>query len=528
MPVVLRPGNTALVFLQEQLNKIFIPSMNPMYYLGAITFFLFWIVLASGTYLLLFYEMNPAGAYESIQYITEGQRYYGGIIRSLHRYASDGLVIVIVLHILQVFFSDRFRRYRWVAWVSGAFILPPIWFDGITGYMMVWDEKSQVIGQFLAALFDWLPIFSQPISRNFLYDSSVSGSLFLVITFVHITIPTFLLIIVWVHCMRISKPLINPPAQAGITIIATLLFLSLLKPALSEGPARMGFLVGEVEIDWFYMFTFPIMNKFNLSPGWIWVTVIAGFALFTSFPWIIKSPAKPKEEEADKSLVIPMVVPEVDLSRCTGCNICLEVCPFLAISIEPRSDGRPYGSEVRILSERCAESGFCVAACPFDALTIGKFSETSIGKRINDTFAEKKGEVRPTIMAFVCERSLDVASFLSPDMTRLADNPDVAAAVIPCIGFLGSSIVESTFKAGALGVAVVGCRSLDCHYREGRRRVKGGFSTEQDLFPVEEMKRPNINIFHVSRFQIAKLENDIDGFLKEIQAKSRKVPGPVK
>ncbi|MFQ5432763.1 MAG: cytochrome b N-terminal domain-containing protein, partial [Nitrospinota bacterium] len=511
-----------------QLNKIFTPSMNPMYYLGAITFFFFLIVVVSGIYLFLFYEMNPAGAYDSVKYITETQKNYGGVIRSLHRYGSDGLVIVIVIHILQVFFSDRFRKYRWVAWVSGVFILPPIWFDGITGYLMVWDEKSQIMAHLLASFFDGLPIFSQPISRNFLYDTSVTPTLFLVMSFVHISIPVLLLILVWVHCMRISRPLINPPAQSAVTIVAALLLISLLKPVASEGPAKMSLLVGEVEIDWFYMFAFPIMNMFNLSMGWIWVTAIAGFAIFTSFPWIIKSPAKPKEEKDDKSLVIPMVVPEVDLSRCTGCNICLEVCPFLAISIVPRSDGRSHESEVKILSERCSESGFCVAACPFDALTIGEFSETSVGKRINDIFAEKKGEVKPAVMVFVCERSLDVASFLSPDMTTLADNTDAAATIIPCIGFLGPSIIESTFKAGALGIAVVGCRSLDCHYREGRRRVKKGFSTEQELFPVEEMKHPNIQIFHISRFQLAKLENDIEEFIEEIKAGPHKVSGPPK
>ncbi len=537
LPWILRPGNTVLVFLQEALNTIFRPSMNPMYYLGAITFFLFWILLISGVYLLLYYDINPNGAYESVEFMTVDQKYYGGIMRSLHRYASDGFALVIFLHIVQVLFSDRFRRYRWVAWVTGALLLPAIWMDVITGYFLVWDTKAQMLAQKFAALFDWIPIFTMPFSRNFVYDLSVTPTLFLVMTFLHISIPILLLLLAWIHCMRISRPLINPPLSVAVVITVSLTALSLIKPALSTGPAQMSRLVGDVEIDWFYLFIFPLMDKLDLTSGWIWIVVIASFGAFTLLPWIIRDPAKAEvmeqvetdeDVEVYEKLMIPKAVPDVVLSACTGCNICLSACPFEAISVVPRVDGRPYETQVEIIPELCAETGFCVAACPVSGLTMGGFSVADFGKRVNGIIAAKKGEPKPEFLVFVCERSLDISQFVTPDMSRLADNPEVASVVIPCIGFLSTAIVDQTFKAGIKGVMVASCQTLDCHHREGRTRVGGGFTTDQTVFPIEEVNNPNFRIIYVSRFAIPRLLENIDDFMDEVIGRQAAESGEIK
>ena len=197
IPYALRPGNYLLVRAQELLNYAFDPSLNPLYFLGSITFLLFWVLLGTGTYLFMFYQMNPVGAYESIQYMTEDQKYYGGIIRSFHRYAADGLVIAIGIHILQVLFSDRFRKYRWFAWVSGAVILPVIWFEGASGYFLVWDESAQMLAMVMGDLINALPMNAEPFPRAFLINDSVNPTLFFVMDFLHLAVP-------------------NPPSDPGV------------------------------------------------------------------------------------------------------------------------------------------------------------------------------------------------------------------------------------------------------------------------------------------------------------------------
>jgi quinol-cytochrome oxidoreductase complex cytochrome b subunit len=81
--------------------------LNPLYHLGAITFFLFWVVGGSGLYLYIFFETGVADAYASVEALTHGQWWLGGIMRSVHRYASDGMVLTMMLHMVRHFAFDR-------------------------------------------------------------------------------------------------------------------------------------------------------------------------------------------------------------------------------------------------------------------------------------------------------------------------------------------------------------------------------------------------------------------------------------
>ena len=72
-----------------------------MNHLGSLTIFFGWIVLISGLWLLIFFQTSISGAFESLEYLTHEQWYLGGIMRSLHRYASDAMIITIALHIFR-------------------------------------------------------------------------------------------------------------------------------------------------------------------------------------------------------------------------------------------------------------------------------------------------------------------------------------------------------------------------------------------------------------------------------------------
>ncbi len=111
-------------------NRAFGDRLNPLYHLGAITFFLFWIASITGLYLYAFFDTAVTGAYASVESLTHAQPYVGGIMRSVHRYASDGMVVLMFVHMLRYFAFDRLRGFRWFAWVTGVVL---IWFVYISG-----------------------------------------------------------------------------------------------------------------------------------------------------------------------------------------------------------------------------------------------------------------------------------------------------------------------------------------------------------------------------------------------------------
>ncbi|HSL71176.1 MAG TPA: cytochrome b N-terminal domain-containing protein, partial [Longimicrobiales bacterium] len=128
---------------ENGLERLFGPRANPMRQLGAVGWLLFWIVAASGIYLYVFFDTGIAQAYESVQALTHGQWWAGGIMRSLHRYASDALVVVALVHMVREFAFDRLHGPRWFSWITGLLVLGFIFVCGVTGYWMVWDELAQ-------------------------------------------------------------------------------------------------------------------------------------------------------------------------------------------------------------------------------------------------------------------------------------------------------------------------------------------------------------------------------------------------
>jgi len=98
--------------VEARFNAAFGDRLNPLYQLGAISFFLFWVVAASGLYLYAFFETGVSDAYASVEALTHGQWWAGGIMRSLHRYGSDAMAFTMLLHMLRHFAFDRLRGFR--------------------------------------------------------------------------------------------------------------------------------------------------------------------------------------------------------------------------------------------------------------------------------------------------------------------------------------------------------------------------------------------------------------------------------
>lgn len=185
---------------------------NPFNSLGSLGWFFYWIVAATGVYLYIFFDTGVTDAYASVEYITHEQWYAAGVMRSLHRYASDALVIVVVLHIFREFAFDRLRGRRFFAWLTGLPLLGFIYICGISGYWLVWDQLAQYIAIATTEWLDTLPLFGEPIANNFLDNTTLGGRFFTLMVFIHIFGPLFMLLLMWVHVQRHSQARVNPPA----------------------------------------------------------------------------------------------------------------------------------------------------------------------------------------------------------------------------------------------------------------------------------------------------------------------------
>ena len=87
-------------------------TVNPLRHLGAIGFFAFWLLAASGVVLYIVLDTSVDGAYRSIDELARQPWYAGGWLRSVHRYAADAFVLVMVLHLLREWVLGRYQGFR--------------------------------------------------------------------------------------------------------------------------------------------------------------------------------------------------------------------------------------------------------------------------------------------------------------------------------------------------------------------------------------------------------------------------------
>ncbi len=278
-------------------NLAFGDRLNPLYYLGPIAYYLLWLVVASGLYLYVFFETSVGGAYDSVEALTHAQPWAGGVLRSIHRYASDGMVLVMLLHLARHWCFDRYRGFRWFSWASGVALLWLVYASGINGYMLPWDRLSQFVVVATAEWLDWLPVFQGALVRNFIFAENVNDRLFSLLSFIHIGAPLAALALLWVHTQRVPQARTAPPLSVALTLSAALVVLSLVKPAVSQPRADLAAAAGSVDFDWFYLPVYALL--YRTSPGEVWLLLGGATVFFLLLPWL-----PPKKKAAEHHMLV--------------------------------------------------------------------------------------------------------------------------------------------------------------------------------------------------------------------------------
>lgn len=111
------------------------------YFLGGMTLFLFGIQVVTGILLLLYYRPSPDGAFESVQYIMTQVR-FGWLIRSIHAWGANVMILTAIAHMFSVFFLKSYRKPRELTWLSGMILLFLVLGFGFSGYLLPWNTLS--------------------------------------------------------------------------------------------------------------------------------------------------------------------------------------------------------------------------------------------------------------------------------------------------------------------------------------------------------------------------------------------------
>jgi ferredoxin/coenzyme F420-reducing hydrogenase delta subunit len=485
------------------LSLVFTPAWNPLLNLGALGFFFYWIITASGIYVYIFLDTGITQAYASVQYMTIDQWYAAGVMRSLHRYASDGLVVVMLLHLTREFALDRARGVRWFSWVTGVPVLVLVYVAGISGYWLVWDKLAQYVAIVSTEWLDKLPFFSQPIARNFLSPDTLESRFFTLMIFMHIAVPLIALVVLWLHLQRVAKPRINPPLGLVVGSGLSLLALSLVYPALSQGAADLAEVPGVVGLDWFYLGAFPLIEKL---PGTVtWSAALTFAVIMVTIPWL-----PPMKRAA---------VAVVNLDNCNGCGRCASDCPYTAISMQIRSDGRPFEGEAVVDPDLCVACGICAGSCP-TATPFRRMSDLIPGIDLPDRpIAAIRADTEAEGRRIAGDSRIMVFGCINAGTAPALKSNSVGVVPVNCAGHLPPSFIDYVLSRNlADGVIISGCVETACYNRQGEKWTRQRLAGERDPYLRARVPRDRLRTVWAGRLGEKRLDAEISSLATHLKA----------
>jgi menaquinol-cytochrome c reductase cytochrome b subunit len=114
---------------------------NWFHTLGSATLTAFLVQLVTGVILAMYYKPSPEEAYGSIEKITNDLT-LGWLVRGMHRWGASVFIILLFLHMGRVFLFGAYKYPRELNWLIGAILLTLALAEGLTGYLLPWDQTA--------------------------------------------------------------------------------------------------------------------------------------------------------------------------------------------------------------------------------------------------------------------------------------------------------------------------------------------------------------------------------------------------
>ena len=269
--------------------------------LGGLAALLVVLLAVTGVFLQMNYTPSPPQAYLDVLALRT-ETWFGDLLRNLHHWSANLLIITSVLHLLRVFFTGGHRPPRELNWLLGVGMLLLVLGANFTGYLLPWDQLAFWAITVGTSILSYVPLVGQGLSRLLLGGPEVGPDTLLTFYSLHISfIPLGILGLMSFHFWRVRKDggLSHPksaasneqPAPERVTTIphlvrreavwaaawlAVLFLWAMSVPAPLEGIADPAVSPNPAKAPWYFLGLQELLLHFHPLFGGV---IIPGLAL---------------------------------------------------------------------------------------------------------------------------------------------------------------------------------------------------------------------------------------------------------
>jgi ubiquinol-cytochrome c reductase cytochrome b subunit len=189
------------------------------YVFGSATLMFFSIQLVSGTLLATLYAPSAAEAYQSLVYI-DTQVPMGWMLRAIHGWSSNAMVIMVVVHMLQVFLHGAFKFPRELTWMVGVLLLFCTLALAFTGQIMRWDQDAYWGLGIGASIVDRVPVIGNQLRNIMLGGPYIGGATLSRFFALHVfVLPGLTIALVGLHVWLILRNGVSEMPKVGEPVV---------------------------------------------------------------------------------------------------------------------------------------------------------------------------------------------------------------------------------------------------------------------------------------------------------------------